>query len=281
MTKHVKPNKEELEKDLQDIIIEAEKLKDEPVVEETPEDTPEVVEEKPIKIIQPAPEDETPEPPEKEEEPVELEKEPVEDVKKELKEKEEKLSASARENQKIYAKNRVLNQALIEAEDAPEPTEEELTKEYPDWEVMSDTERKLAKDNETSKRWMGKVREAQNQAKKIEKWNESVDKFADDPVTLNENPELEGKIDAFREFAKQESSNSVPFNILVGAFLHEKSKEVFPNKGKMFETGTGGPNDKGQQKSGKISIEEGRKLRENNYDKWKEYVKAGKIESDF
>jgi hypothetical protein len=72
----------------------------------------------------------------------------------------------------------------------------------------------------------------------------------------------------------------VPFNILVSAFLHEQTKGKIPNKGKMFETGSGGPNTKPTPTSNKITLEEARKLREVDYVKYKEYLQAGMIESN-
>ena len=220
----------------------------------------------------------------KEEPPVEEEAEPSKEVKEklkeEVKEKDKKLSASARENQKIYAKNRVINKALVDAEEIPEPTEEELSKEFADWDVMSEVEKTLAKETVISRNWRKTIAQAKEQATKIEKWNESVESFVDDPKTLIDNPELEGKTDEFKEFATQESNNSVPLNVLVPAFLHNHSSNKQPNKGRQFERATGGPNDKPKLKNGKITLEEGRILRETNYDLWKQKLSAGLIESD-
>ena len=258
---HQKPTKEEL-KEKEKIALEATPLT-EPELEAEPESEPETTPE-PEQTSEPEPES----PPE-----AKVEPEPAPELKK-------KLSASARENQKIYAKNRVLNQALADVDEIPEPTDEQLFAEFKDWDVMSDIERTLARETVISRRWRFRIKEAQDQAKKIEKWNESVNTFVDDPKTLNDNPELEGKQEEFRTFATRESNNSVPFDILVGAFLHEQSKDGKPHKERMFETGSGGPNDKPQPKSDKISLEDARKLRDSNYGKYKEMLRAGKIEID-
>ena len=281
---HIKPSKEELQESIKNIAEEVETGMDEEAkeVEELVEDI-----EKPIKIIKPAPEPEVePEPePEIEEEVEEVEEaEPSKEIKEalkvEVKEKTEKLSASAREVQKINAKNRVLNQAIIEADEIPEPTDEELQVKYPDWDVMSEVERKFAKETEISVQWRTKIKEASNQATKIVKWNESVETYAEDPKTLADNPELEGKTELFKEFAQRDENNSVPFGILVSAFLHEDAKAKVSNKGKQFETTTGGGSEKPKLNKGTISLEDSIKLRDTNYDKYKELLKAGKIESD-
>lgn len=286
--KHKQPTKEELEEKIKEATdLKEEDLPTEEQIDEEAEKVEETVEEpveqKPIKILKEAPEEEKPvKEPEQEPKVEEAEPSPEEKerLKKELEEKNKKLSASARENQKIYAKNRVLNKALIDADEIPDPTEEELQKEFTDWDIMSDIEKNLAKETIISKNWRAKIKSAQETAKKIEKWNDEVDSFVEDPTTLTDNPELEGKSDEFKEFALSEENNSVPMKILVSAFLHEKSKKT-EHKGKMFETNSGGPNDRPEPKSDKLTLEEARKLRETDYNKWKEMLKAGKIESSF
>lgn len=256
--KHIKPTPEELQANIDKSLAEAEALKDEPKIVE-PEPEPE-----PTPIPEPEPE------PEVKVEP-EPEPEPEVDLKK-------KLSASARENQKILAKNRKLNQAIDESNDIPEPTEEELIKEYPDWEIMSDTEKKLVTEAIISKKFRQRIVQAREEGKKIEKWNEEVDKFVEDPQALIDNPELEGKTEEFKVFATEESNNSVPFKILIGAFLHQNQTAKSKNKGQMFPTGSGGPNDRPQPKSDKLTVDQAAQLRKTDYAKFKEYLKAGKID---
>jgi hypothetical protein len=265
---HVKPTQEELKSQEEAAIKAAEELKDKPEEPEEPEEADATNPSQEASAI------ETP----KEEPKEQPKEEPQADPSKEMYKK--KFSASSKENQKIYAKNRVINKALMEAEDIPEPTEEELVKEFPDWDIMSDVEKTLAKETVVSRNWRKTIATAKEQATKIEKWNEAVDVFIDDPKTLLDNPDLEGKTDEFKEFATQEANNSVPFKILVSAFLHDQSTTKKPNKGKMFETGTGGSNEKPQPKSDKLTLDESRKLRETDYTKWKEKLMAGKIESD-
>lgn len=261
-----KPTTEELKAKEEEAIKAAEELEGR---QQLPQDETEEVEDENPEVVVPPKEER-----EQEEELVEEEVEPSKELYK------KKFSASSRENQKINAKNRVINQGLIKADELPEPTEEDLVKEYPDWDLMSDVEKTLAKETVISRNWRKVISESKDQATKIEKWNESVETFVDDPKTLVDNPELEGKTEEFKTFAIEEANNSVPFNILVSAFLHEHSKNGKSNKGKMFERGTGGSNDKPQLKKGTITLEEGRRLRETEYAKWKELLTQGKIESD-
>ena len=261
MAKHVKPTQEELKAQEETAIEEAEKLKDAP--EEEPEE--EVVEEE-------TPTEEELEP---EEEPEEEEAVPSKEIYK------KKFSESSRENQRINAKNRVINKAIADASEVEEPTDDELVKEYSDWDMMSDVEKHFAKETVISRRWRNTIAEAKEQATKIERWNESVDEFIDEPKTLIKYPALEGKTAEFREFALTESNNNVPFNILTSAFLHDNQTKQVKNKGRMFEKGSGGGNEKPKFNKGTITLEEARKLRENDYNEYKRILIAGKIEQDF
>jgi len=257
MPTHTKPTKEELEAGILKAQEEAEALKDNPPIDEP--------------VLDPKPD---PEPkPESEVEP-----EPAPEPEPEVDRLKKKFSASARENQKILAKNRKLNQAIDETNEIPEPTEEELTKEYSEWDVMDDMSKKLAKEAVISKRFRERIVQAREEGKKIEKWNEKVDEFTENPQTLIDNPDLEGKVEEFKAFATEESNNSVPFKILIGAFLHETQVAKPKNKGKMFEVGSGGPNDNLKPKSDKLSVDEARQLRKNDYPKYVEYLRAGKID---
>lgn len=263
MVQENKPTKEELKAKEQEAIDVAEELEGR---QQIPEDEEEV-EDEPIEVDAPSEEEGA-----EEEETSEEEAEPSKELYK------KKFSASSRENQKINAKNRVINKALADAEDVPEPTEEELQDEFKDWDLMSEVEKTLAKETVISRSWRKVISQAKEQATKIEKWNDSVNEFITDPKTLSDNPQLEGKTDEFVEFATQPTNNSVPFNILVSAFLHDYNAGKKPNKGRMFEKGSGGFNDKPQPKDGKISLEESRKLRETNYNKWKEMNSKGLID---
>lgn len=261
MVKHKKPTTEELEENLKKIQSEIDTPEEEKEEEPSQEIEEPVVETK-----------QEPEEPEEEEQEEEKEPEPSPDYKK-------KFSESSKEAQKIYAKNRKLDQAIDQANEIPDPTKEELESEYSDWEVMSDTERRLAKEALISKKFREVISKAREEARKIEKWVEEVAKFTGNPKTLIDFPELEGKTSDFKEFATMDKHNSVPFNLLVSAFLYEKQKGNRPKKGKMFETGSGGPNQRPKPPSDKITIEQARSLMKNDFKKYKEYLIAGKIDT--
>jgi hypothetical protein len=261
---HKKPSKAELQAEIDKTLEVAET----PIIETPQEETPaeEVVEE----VIEETPAEETPQ-----EEISEEEEQPQEqqDYKK-------KFVESTREAQVLHAKNKQLVDAIDEASLIDEPTEEELAKEYSDWDLMTDTEKRLAKDSLVNSRRFKVIHQESKKFKDLEAWNEKVNTFADDPKTLTDNPELEGKLDEFKLFASKPTRRGVDFTDLIPAFLYNESQlkaKTPPKKGQMFEQGTGG-NTKPKPKGDKISTEEGRLLMKTDYNKFKEMLKAGKIE---
>src|SRR3990167_10017765 len=138
-----KPTKEELKAKEEEAIRAAEELEGEQQILSDKEGAePETEQSKPAPS-EPAPSEPAPSEPA----PSEPEAEPSKELYK------KKFSESSRENQKIYAKNRVINKALADAEDVPDPTEDELVKEFTDWDMMSDTEKVFAKETVISRNW--------------------------------------------------------------------------------------------------------------------------------
>jgi len=251
---HVKPTAEELEAKAQEALAEADKLKNNPP---EPEPKPEV---EPKAEELPAPELEIEEPPA-----------PEPDYK-------EKFKQSTKEAQILTAKNKKINEAFDKASNVSEPTEEEMIVEFPDWEMMSEFERKMATQTTLSNRRFASIAEVGKEFKDIEAWNGKVETFLDDPKLDKEHPDLVGKETEFKLFALKPTRRGVDFDTLVSSFLWT-NKEARPgNKGQMFEPGTGGPSAKMEPKSDKITVEEARVLKNDNYEEWKRQLKAGKID---
>jgi hypothetical protein len=251
-----KPTQEELEAKAQKAAEEAEALKPKP--DEGPETPP-----APEPTPPPSPPDEEPETP------------PAPDYKK-------KSIEQARENIILNAKQEKsdkLNKAVDEAAQITEIPEEEIKKDYPEWDDMTETEKRLAKENYRNNKRFEVIHKAALEGKNIEEWNKKVETFITDPKTLADNPDLEGKQEEFKIFSGKPTRRGVDFETLVSAFLHDESKVVKKNKGSMMEQGSGGPNDKAKPKSDKITLEQARHLRQTNYPKYTELLRAGKIES--
>jgi len=264
MAKHVKPTNEELENKDKEIQEELEEMEDQ---EETLEE--EVVEEEVEE--------------EEEEVVVEDEEEVVEEEEEEQEEQtfKKRFTESTREAQVLHAKNKKMLDAFDQVSEVVDPADEVMRKEFTDWEDLSEFEQKMAKDNWKANKRFEAINTIAQDNKDGASWGEKVDKFIDDPATVTNNPDLEGRLDEFKLFASVSSRRSVDFQDLISAFLYElqKTKPV-KKKGKMFETGSGGPGKKSKPKSDKLSIEAGAKLKKADYKAYTQALIAGKITSE-
>lgn len=221
----------------------------------------------------------------KEKQTVNNQEEKKEENKEENKEKEEpdykkKFSESTRESLILQSKVKKMSEAIKSVNNIPEPTDAEMTTEYPDWDVMTDTEKKLAKDSIKSKKAISLLGSITKESEDIEAWGQKVDAFIDDPKTLIDNPELEGKVEDLRIFASKPTRMGTNMEDMVKAFLYDVNKSRKTNRGKMFEQGSGGPNDKMKKTDDKISLLDARILMKNDYKKYKEMLLAGKIATE-
>jgi len=288
MPKHTKPTQQQLDENIDNAAKDLEKLdpnapdpNDESLEAQKPDetskkDTPEPEEEdKASEDDSEGEEDDTQDEKQNDtgdEEPEEEEVAPSPDYKK-------RYVESTKEAQILSAKNRKVTEALEESQKAKDPTEEELKNEYSEWDVMSETEKKLARDNLRSSKRFEALDNITKEIRNIDVWTEKVEKYLDDPKTLTDNPQLEGQTEEFKIFATKPTRQGVDFEDLVSAFSFDitKTKAVKSRK-KMFEKGSSGLNEKSKPKSDKISFEEATALKETNYDRYIEKLKTGKIE---
>ena len=249
---HVKPTKEELEANALKAAEEADKLKNAPHASPSP--SPEAP------SASPSPEAPSPSP------------SPEIPYKK-------KAIAQGKENIVLHGKQKKMNDAIDEANNIPDPTEEEMRVEYPEWDDMTETEKKTALKTIKNDRRFAILQRARASERDIEDWNTKVEVFAKDPKTLVSHPELEGKMDEFAMYAMGESRRGVALDILVSAFLHDETKTMKPKKGAMFPAGGGGRGGKPKPKTTKIGLDEARTLRQSNYPEYLKKLRAGEIDN--
>ena len=204
-------------------------------------------------------------------------------AKKEEKKEEEgtdwkkRYADSSREAKVLAANNKGLRSAVAEAEALPEPTDEEMEAEYSSWGEMSDTERRLAKDNILNKRRFMLIADASNKGKDLEDWLEKVDTFVEDPKVLADNPALDGREEEFKIFATKDTRRGVDLQDLADAFLHTMDKnKPAPKKGAMFPTGGGGEPAR-DRNDGKMTTEQASELKKRDFRGYVKALKAGKI----
>ena len=271
---HVKPTKAELEANALKAAAEFEK-------EETPVETPkEEVKEEPTpevevkkeKVVEEQPEQEVA----KEEPKEEVVEEKVVDYKK-------KYVDSTRGAQALLEKDKQMNEAIETAASLPAPTDEEMTAIYPDWDVMSDSEKRVATRSEMADRKFELLHKASSANKSTTEWYGAVDKFIDNPKTMINYPALEGKQDEFKMYAAKPTYKNADFHLIVKSFLFDTAKTVKPKStGEMFPKGTAGPtvNDK---PNNTIGIQELTNIRNSNYKLYKEklaLIKKGTLQME-
>lgn len=210
--------------------------------------------------------------------PIEEKKEEKPEEKEEEPDYKDKYTHSTAEAQVLASQNRKMSEAMVEASKLPLPTDEEMQKEIPEWEDMTDAEKRIVRRQVHSERKFALIEKAGTEGKEIGEWSDKVDSVLADPEIIVKHPELEGKEEAFKTFAIKPSRRGGDFEDLISAFLYTVKSEVKPaRKEKMFETGTGG-DEKPKPKDGKISLAEARRLRITDYPKFLTYLKAKKID---
>lgn len=215
--------------------------------------------------------------PPKEETPAEkiarLEKE-VEDTKK-------KFSNSSREAQVLGFKEKELAKAQEQADQLPEPTDEEMKAIYPNWDEIDKLTQDLAKDRVLNKKKNEIIQGARAKFKDVQDWTEKVDTYIGNPQTLIDHPELEGKTEDFKAFASKPSRKGVEFDDLVLAFMGDLAKnKPAPKKGGMFPTGGSRTPEPPKPKDDTLSPAEGEQLRLTDYKKYVQMLKAHKIRNE-
>jgi hypothetical protein len=164
----------------------------------------------------------------------------------------------------------------------PEPTDDELKTEAQlqgfNYEEMSNFEKAMFKKTVHNERKFSKVAEISKERKDIDAWNKKVTDFVEDPQTLIDSPELEGKVEEFKAFASKPTRRGVDFTDLILAFNGELAKTKKPaTKGKMFDSKTEARREKGKEGSNKISLQQARSLRNTNYKEYLRLLQSGKI----
>lgn len=272
---HSKPTAEELQANIDKTLQDIEKADATPSTP-APETQPEPS--KPDIEVVPSTPDEpvTPEPEKK----PEVEPEPVQDENY----WKNRYTESTREAQVLASQNKRKDEVISQADVLPEPTDEDLkveaVKQGFSYDDMSEVEKSLFKTSIHTRRKLEKITEVTKEGKDIEEWHGKVDAFIGDPKTLIKYELLEGKTEEFKQFASRPSRRGADFNDLVSAFLFEAEKSKPIHKGKMFETGSGGPNTTRKPKEEKMTADQGRLLMKTNYKAYIEALKAGKIANE-
>lgn len=180
---------------------------------------------------------------------------------------ETKFKESTREAQILAAR-------LAEYEKPPrkeltnEPTDSDLQAAFPEWDVMTDTERKLARQSFTATRIASSLQQKEHEREAQTRWNTDLE------LIIASKPALQGKEQAFKDFAKKPTHKGAPLETLVSAFLFESSSNPSPVPSSTPQPGllpgNGGPRE--AEKPKLISATELKTLRVTDEKAWREYI---------
>jgi hypothetical protein len=186
---------------------------------------------------------------------------------------EKKFAESTRENQILAAKLAEADAERARRELTTEPTDSELLAAFPEWDIMTDTEKRLARGTFTAQRIASTLQSEREQEKAERQWTTDLE------LTIAQNPSLQGKELAFKEFAKKPTHRGAPLGTLVSAFLFESSSTPSttpaPTPAPGLLPGNGGP--RGSDKPKLLSGDELKQLRQTDEKAYKEYIRTHDI----
>jgi hypothetical protein len=156
-----------------------------------------------------------------------------------------------------------------------EPTDSELRQAFPEWDGLSDFEKRMARETYEAKRLAGtashSVRELQNERA----WNTSIE------LAVSSDPALQGKEREFKQFASKPQYKNVPMDVLIPAFLQKNGgtpPAPTPTPRPGLEPGNGGPRTPDKPKQ--LSADDLALLRKTNEKAYMEYVKTHDVNVD-
>lgn len=173
-----------------------------------------------------------------------------------------KFSDSAREVQRLLEEDKLRQEKIAEleaklAETSENLADREFSQKYPEWEMMTETEKTLAKEIDSLKKESLK-------AKEEKAWQNDFQK------AKSKFPKLSGREDEFKEFCYK-YPKSIDAETLAKSFLFE---EETPQPKKGLEKPTSGS--KVPPKSG-YSLEDIKNLRESDFKTYIKLIRQGKI----
>lgn len=201
--------------------------------------------------------------------------------KKEVDTYSKRYADSTRENQILNAKNKSIMDRLDKARQITEVSEEELQREFPEWNEMTTTEQRMAKRLYLQEKRFTFIDEAVEQTRQIDAWSDKVQEFLDDDTTTQTYKDLQGREAEFKLFATKPTRVGVPLADVVAAFLYDASKTpVKKHKGSLLAT-AGGARGGAPKAPNRYTAQDMATLRKENPKKWAQLVKAKKFKVDY
>jgi hypothetical protein len=183
---------------------------------------------------------------------------------------EKKFAESARENQIL--RERIAAEEKARQELTKEPTDSEIRAAFPDWDLYDDTQKSFARRTFGAERTAANAARTAQELKEERSWNTSIE------LAVSSDPALQGKEQAFKQFASKPQYKNVPMDVLVAAFLQKNGQptETKPTPKPGLEHGNGGPRTSETPKT--LSTENLAALRQSDPRAYQDYLKTHTLE---
>lgn len=209
--------------------------------------------------------------------PVSPEKQPVKSETDDDREK--RYRAQQAEVQIQTEKSKHLVTTITQADELPEPTDNELRdwlkKDNVELEDLSPFEKSMAKQNLLNKKKLSLITDAAQSSQKIDEWANTVDTFIDSTYGKAEYLGLNGHEADFRKYSMQASHRGVEMEVLLPAFLHSLPPAE-TKRGDLFNRGGGGERSRAQTDV-ITDATQAQQLRISNPKEYKRLLNTGKI----
>jgi hypothetical protein len=186
---------------------------------------------------------------------------------------EKKFAESTRENQLLL--QRLAAEEKARQELTKEPTDSEYRTAFPDWDILDDAQKADKRRIYNAERAALAARQDIAEIKEERARNTSIQ------LVISSTPALQGKEQAFREYASKPQYKGIPMEVLVDAFLGKQSATPEPPKPTPkpgLELGNGGPRTPETPKT--LSTEALATLRQSDPKAFQDYLKTHPIELD-
>jgi hypothetical protein len=149
----------------------------------------------------------------------------------------EKFSQSTRENQILQAQLDEERRKNARRELTNEPAESELQAAFPEWEYMTDTEKRLARQSFTANKLAADLAREREEQREQNRWNTDLE------LAIAKETALRGREQAFKDFANKPTHRGAPTDVLVDAFLRRSPPPAPASAAPQptLEPGNGGP----------------------------------------
>lgn len=193
------------------------------------------------------------------------------------KEAEEKFRQSGSEAIILHHKTKTLQEQL----QPKEPSEEELKREFAEWDELTDFEKKLAKRDFMREQEVKQVKTGMTEYTNDRRWLDSVATFIETNVATGKRPLLQGKEEEFKRYCNQSKKKGTDLDILADAFLFsigavEAKPDVQTQKALLDNTSAG--HDKKPPEPKLMTLAELGELRKTDHKKYQQIVASGKYQ---